>query len=237
MKKKAKSAKVQKPKKEQNPERISTILHSELVAIKGPAKITVISEANLPKSCVIQFAGKYREYICPNKEIAQWFEGQTGRACFVVAEGGPGEEILSYVGDAIADTAPSGKFLAPAPQRQKPQSTPPPPLEGATEAPAPAEAKKPDPEEYYEKGITKVKQLIGRQMILAALSCEGAERVAIHFEKRHKKPLSDQRISGIAMRMMISLEGTIGTLPPGNLDKYLPIPQIETTPENGENNK
>lgn len=220
----------------------ATLFHSEFIRLceSGPVEITVVKEAQQskfpgkPPYATILIEGRERQYWCDNESIEQFFAGQAGRSFSVIAEGGKGEEVLTYVGEVASpqerrrETPPRARreTQAPPPARetQRPPANPP---RGETAARQSKPADKSDTpearEERYKVAIAEVKVAAGREMVLAAIASDAAEIVAERHMKKHGKPMSEERIQGIAMRMMISLSSRAGTLPSGHMEKYLPF--------------
>jgi hypothetical protein len=209
------------------------LYHSELVhaCAQGPVVITVLSEAmGTPPGALIEYAGEVRQYVCDNKEVAAFFDGQVEMTFEVMADGGKGEEVLSYIQQAQRQKLKKGAQGA---GKQPPKSNPPPKRENAPAAPQVAtdtttaetpevrEARRLEAEARYLKAIHEAKILAGRHTVLAAIASDAAEVVASRHFKKYAKAMPEDRIQGIAMRIMISLDRLVPTLP-SNLDKFLP---------------
>ncbi len=177
----------------------------------------------------------------------------------MVAEGGKGQEIISWVGEAASQPAGTGRARPAQTRQNNPpaarQGTRPPPAE----APQPESAgdaqddlnqqhehaarlqnqtrqtQRPTAEQIeaeYELRVRELKIAMGRQMILCAIASDAAEIVAARHALKHGKEMTDERIQGIAMRMMIALGDRAGLLPSGNLDRWLPY---EKKPQPSDN--
>ncbi len=213
------------------------LYHSALVREAKPIPITVLSEAKKsgdPKNPVeyveVAFKKEARAYILDRPQLAAFFEGQVGRSMFVLAEGSKGAEILTYLGEAVAEDMPKGTKLKKKPSAPPPERTPDP-----VQTPAPThhqpemqtreddaldtrEKQKRD----YQTAIHDMKIYVGRHTVLAAIATDAAEVVAARHERKYGKPMSEERVAGLAMRFMIACDRMVGKLP-SNLVDFLPV--------------
>lgn len=224
-----------------------TLFHSELVRAceNGPVVITVLTDAKpnpvagKPPVALIEYDGAERAYWCDNENVERFFDGQEGRTFEMMADGGKGEEVLSYIGEA---QRPERKKQERAPAADKgkknpPPSNPPPPRnnQAANTSTAPAQTAEREPESAEQKeahrlereanymnALHECKVAAGRHTVLAAIASDAAETVAARHFKKFKKAMPEDRVQGIAMRIMISLDRLVGKLP-SNIDKYLPV--------------
>lgn len=221
-----------------------TLFHSEFVRAceRGPVVITVLSEAQAskfqgkPPYAKIKFEKREREYWCDTEPIARFFDGQVGRSFAVMAEGGKGEEMLSWVGEAASQPAEKGRNRkregkAPPTDKKEAKEGKAPPRSETAAAPAQTTAhtggRTPETAEQietrYSNAIRDMKILAGRHMMLAAIASDAAQVVADRHALKHGVAMSEERIQGIAMRIMIALGDRAITLPSNPIEKWLPF--------------
>jgi hypothetical protein len=212
-----------------------TLFHSELVKVGAPVTITVMSEAKKspdagkPDYVDLLYKGKKRQYVLDRPELGDFFKGQISRSMSVMFEGGRGNEVLTYVGEAVAESAGKGKTTKAAPKsiKSKTEENPKARDEGSTHEEQPAQTSDADRiHKQYEEAIRSMKLAAGKETVLCAIACDAAEIVAKRHEKKHGIRMTQERIQGIAIRIMIALAPKVASLPT-NLDKWLPVEKPE----------
>lgn len=232
------------------------LYHSELLKAhaKGnansPFSITILEEAHKfgnHNVATVMYAGEKRDYVLDNAGVADFFSGQKGRTMSIIAEGGKGDEVLTYIGEAVPEDAPRGRMTRKPPvsmkARSKQSGTKPPPGDSKTDEPeaAASHEKKPaesrtvsaaDPVEFYRHHIKETKAFLGRQRNLALLCASAADSAAEEYKATHGQAWSAERVHGVTMAMFIesNRNGFGKSLPTGEMSKYVPNAPKATPP-------